>query len=107
CTQTVLVEPGDSCVIIVARFNIPSDAVPLLNPTISCSGLFAGESICVASPAVNCSKVDVIQSGDSCFSIATAFKITLTELFSLNPNVDSVSCANIFPGEVLCVAPRH
>ncbi|KIJ25840.1 carbohydrate-binding module family 50 protein [Sphaerobolus stellatus SS14] len=104
CTDTSSVLPGDSCDIIAARFAIPSFAVPLINPNISCSALVANDFICVASPQINCSKVNTVKSGDSCTGIATSSNITVNQLVSLNPNVN-VNCTNIFPGEVLCVAP--
>ncbi|KIJ56418.1 carbohydrate-binding module family 50 protein [Sphaerobolus stellatus SS14] len=104
CTDTSSVLPGDSCDIIAARFAIPSFAVPLINPNISCSALVANDFICVASPQINCSKVVTVESGDSCTGIATSSNITVNQLVSLNPNVN-VNCTNIFPGEVLCVAP--
>ena len=48
----------------------------------------------------------VVDGSEGCFDIAQDHNIPLDELYSLNPNVDSVDCTNIYPGEVLCVAPR-
>ncbi|KIJ43258.1 carbohydrate-binding module family 50 protein [Sphaerobolus stellatus SS14] len=107
CTQSYVVQKGDICNVIALSRGISASQIFILNPN-ACPNIFIGQRLCLFDSAYNCQPVvDVIQPGDSCFSIATAFKITLTELFSLNSNIDSVSCTNIFPGEVLCVAPRH
>ncbi|KIJ29632.1 carbohydrate-binding module family 50 protein, partial [Sphaerobolus stellatus SS14] len=96
----------DTCSAIALSHGISTSQIFILNPN-ACPNTFVGQRLCLIDITYNCQPVVPVNPGDFCFSIATAFKITLTELFSLNPNVDSVSCANIFPGEVLCVAPRH
>jgi hypothetical protein len=68
--------------------------------------LISGTSICIDSPQNNCSAVYKVDGSEGCFDIAQFYNIPLDELYSLNPNVDSTNCANIYVGEMLCVAPR-
>ena len=88
------------------RSNISSYNIQQINPPNTCSTLQAGASICIDSPQNNCSATYVVDGSEGCFDIAQDHNIPLDELYSLNPNVDSVDCTNIYFGEVLCVAPR-
>ncbi|EJD43563.1 hypothetical protein AURDEDRAFT_114630 [Auricularia subglabra TFB-10046 SS5] len=107
CTKFGTVQPGDSCEAIAQRDKISTYFLQLINPPNTCANLIAGASICIDSPLNNCSSVYTVTGSEGgCANIATSNKITVDELYALNPNVNSPSCNNIFPGEVLCVAPR-
>ncbi|PYH81263.1 hypothetical protein BO82DRAFT_336349 [Aspergillus uvarum CBS 121591] len=50
----------------------------------------------------NCSKFDLVQSGDSCEAIAAKYDIQLSSFYTWNPAVGS-SCANLDVGYYVCV----
>ncbi|KAK7042981.1 hypothetical protein VNI00_008718 [Paramarasmius palmivorus] len=106
CTKLSTIQPGDSCDAIAQRNSISIYNLQLINPPNTCSGLIAGQSICVDSPLVNCSAVYTVDGTEGgCWNIAEANNIPLSTLLELNPNVNS-ECTNIYPGEVLCISPR-
>ena len=77
-----------------------------------CSNLILGQYVCVGVPPrpsnalpnsiLNCDGWYTVKSGDRCIDIAPQFNITLDQLYSYNPDIDSV-CSNLFPGNGLCV----
>ncbi|ESK91741.1 carbohydrate-binding module family 50 protein [Moniliophthora roreri MCA 2997] len=106
CTRLSTVQPGDSCDAIAQRNSVSIYNLQLINPPNTCSGLIAGQAICVDSPLVNCSAVYTVDGSEGgCFNIAQAQGISLSALLDLNPNVNE-QCTNIYVGEVLCIAPR-
>lgn len=50
-----------------------------------------------------CSKQYIVQSGDTCSSIATGAGITTSQLISSNPQINS-GCTNLSVGEALCLS---
>ncbi|KAF5337649.1 hypothetical protein D9758_013017 [Tetrapyrgos nigripes] len=105
CTKLTTIQPGDSCEAIAQRNSISTFDLQLINPPNICANLISGQAICVGSPLVNCSSVYTVDGTEGgCSNIAQSHDIDLNTLLALNPNVNS-GCTNIFPGEVLCVAP--
>ncbi|KAF7342671.1 hypothetical protein MSAN_02024900 [Mycena sanguinolenta] len=54
--------------------------------------------------ARSCSPTYTVKPGDTCSAIATAKGLTLAELYSYNPSINS-GCTNLAIGEVLCLGP--
>ncbi|KAF8986612.1 hypothetical protein BDQ17DRAFT_1436164 [Cyathus striatus] len=108
CTRTYTVQPHDFCDLISAKENVSTYQLATVNSGIinaDCTNIFAGEVLCLGLQGQDCTQVSVVQpTGDSCTSIASAAGIDITTLLDNNPNVNT-DCTNIFPGEVLCVAP--
>ncbi|KAF8995646.1 hypothetical protein BDQ17DRAFT_1412103 [Cyathus striatus] len=107
CDREYTVQLGDFCDGISAAQNVSTYQLATVNAGVinsDCSNLFEGELLCLGIQGHDCTRVSVVQSGDSCPAIASAAGISVATLLSNNPNVAS-DCTNIYPGEVLCVAP--
>ena len=65
----------------------------------NCDNLFVNEVLCLGLIGQDCTTVAVVNSGDTCTSIAVNARTSLATLFANNPNVDA-NCDNIRPGEV-------
>jgi LysM repeat protein len=50
----------------------------------------------------NCNKYHLVESGDGCASIATAYGISLPNFYAWNPAVGS-SCGSLWLGYYVCV----
>ncbi|KAG8986924.1 hypothetical protein FRB90_003690, partial [Tulasnella sp. 427] len=105
CARTYEVQAGDTCNGISAANNVSTYQLAALNSGIdsSCSNLSVGETLCLGLSEGDCQATYVVQSGDSCWAIATSYGIDTDTLLSNNPQVNS-ACSNIYPGEVLCVS---
>jgi len=67
-----------------------------------CTNIFPGELICLALQGEDCQPVAVVQSGDTCSSIAAGAAISTSTLIANNPNLGN-NCQFLYPGEVVCV----
>ncbi|KAG8711766.1 hypothetical protein FRC08_015475 [Ceratobasidium sp. 394] len=72
-----------------------------LNPTMSCTALSIGRSLCITASQYNCQPVYTVKSGDTCSAIAAANSITVDQIITNNPNLGS-SCA-ISVGLTICI----
>ncbi|KAF8148866.1 hypothetical protein B0H34DRAFT_201220 [Crassisporium funariophilum] len=107
CARNYTVQSGDFCDKISAEQNVSTHQLATVNSAIvnpACDNLFVGEVLCLGLVGQDCSTVQVVQSGQGCDTITTAANITFATLVANNPNVNA-DCTNIYPGEVLCVAP--
>ncbi|KAJ2915999.1 hypothetical protein MD484_g4423, partial [Candolleomyces efflorescens] len=105
CVRSYTVQAGDWCDKISAEQNVSTYQLlaanqGAINP--QCSNLWVGQVICLGREGQDCTDVVVVESGNTCESIAAAAGITYAALRANNPNVDE-NCTNIYPGEVLCV----
>jgi LysM repeat protein len=55
---------------------------------------------------MDCDETYMVQSGDSCAAISATYNLTQGQLYTNNPQVDTVGCNNIYVGEVLCVSQK-
>ncbi|KAK0448128.1 hypothetical protein ARMSODRAFT_1082650 [Armillaria solidipes] len=108
CARNYTVHLGDTCDEISATQNSSTYQLATVNTNIDtgCTNLALGEVLCLGITGQDCTNTYVIVSGDNCEAIAAAEGTTYDILLANNPNVDS-TCANIYPGEVLCVAPEE
>ncbi|KAH6873669.1 hypothetical protein BKA70DRAFT_1129908, partial [Coprinopsis sp. MPI-PUGE-AT-0042] len=96
------VKPGDFCDKISAEQGVSSFQLANVNVgtiNAACSNLFPGQIICLARTNLNCSPVAVVETGDTCTSLAAEAGITFSDILTNNPNVNP-NCSNIFPGLV-------
>ncbi|MBE3599505.1 MAG: LysM peptidoglycan-binding domain-containing protein [Limnochordaceae bacterium] len=104
--RTYTVQPGDSMFSIARRFGITLDALIAANPQIpNPNVLFPGDVLCVPQ-APACppgSQVYTVRPGDTMFTIAQRFGVSLDALIAANPQIPNP--AQIFAGDVLCIPP--
>ena len=87
------IRAGDTFFSIARRFGISVDALAAANPGVDPNRLQIGQQICVPAPAPAPGPCPggflyTIRSGDTFFSLARRFGITLQALLSANPGVD-------------------
>ncbi len=103
-TSPYEIKNGDTLSLISLRYNIPLSDILLLNPFIDPENLRVGQVIClgrVSRPETKCESGNyyVVRKGDSIYTIAKAFELTVEDIFRANPLVSE----NLFVGQVLCI----
>ena len=104
------VQPGDSMFSIARKFGVPLDALIRANPQIPNPNLiFPGQIVCVPGtrPPGQCPPgtfAYTVRPGDSMFSIAQRFGVSLNALIAANPQIPNPN--EIFPGQIVCVPNR-
>ncbi|KAI6135985.1 hypothetical protein F5141DRAFT_1059250 [Pisolithus sp. B1] len=66
-----------------------------------CDNLSPREMICLAFAGEDCQTTYVVQLGDTCNGISSAYGVNTTILYLNNPQINE-DCSNIYIGEVLC-----
>ncbi|KAF8137346.1 hypothetical protein EV363DRAFT_1317724 [Boletus edulis] len=108
CDRNATVVAGDICDGISAKYNVSTYQLATVNSGVidaNCDNLQVGEVICLGLTGQDCMTTYVVQSGDTCTSIADAYSIPQSTLLTNNPNVNS-NCTNLYPNEVLCVSSQ-
>ena len=97
-----VIRSGDTLFAIAQRFNTTVAAIIVLNPGLDPNGLRIGQTICVPQAATTCpgGTFYTIQPGDTLFSIATRFDISLGALQTANPGLDPT---RLVPGQRICI----
>ena len=109
-TIVYVVQPGDTMFFIAQRFGVSLNALIAANPQIpNPNQIRPGQRICVprAPAPPGCppgSTRYTVQPGDSMFTIARRFGVSLDALIRANPQISNPSL--IFPGQQLCIPPR-
>jgi len=102
--QYYTIRSGDTLYALANRFNVTVAAIIAANPGIDPMSLRIGQIICIPAPAPgNCpsgTREYVIQAGDTFFSIARRFNISVDALMRANPGVDP---DNLQIGQRICV----
>ncbi|KIO32599.1 carbohydrate-binding module family 50 protein, partial [Tulasnella calospora MUT 4182] len=96
CVRSYEVQSGDTCDVISAANNVSTYQLYTLNTDIndSCSNLWVGQTLCLGLSEGDCQTTYVVESGDSCWLIATNHGIDIETLLSNNLQVNS-DCSNI------------
>ncbi len=110
-TFAYTVQPGDSMFSIAQRFGVSLNALIAANPQIPNPNLiFPGQIVCVPGtqpppgPCPPGTFAYTVQPGDSMWSIARRFGVSLDALIRANPQIPNPSL--IFPGQIVCVPRR-
>ncbi|WP_246579258.1 LysM peptidoglycan-binding domain-containing protein [Alkaliphilus flagellatus] len=101
------IRAGDTFFSIARRFNVSLDALLNANPNVNPDALYIGQVICIPGPTppppVTCpagTMPYIIRAGDTFFSIARRFNVSLDALIAANPNVDP---DNLMIGQRICI----
>ena len=102
-TTPYVVRPGDTFFSIARQFGVSLDALIAANPQIpNPAQIRPGQIVCI--PPVDCPRgtfAYTVQRGDTMFSIARMFNVSLQALIDANPQISDP--ANIVPGQTVCV----
>jgi len=99
------IKAGDSFYTIADRFNIAVADLQEANPYVDADNLKVGELICIplATPPVKCpqgSILYIVKRGDTFYSIARKYKVSLTELRNVNSKINS---NRLLIGQKICI----
>ncbi len=107
------VQQGDTMFTIAQQFSVTLDALVQANPHIDDPNvIFPGDVLCVPKiePRIpeecppNFQGRYTVQEGDTMFTIAQKFSVSVDDLVAANPHIEDPNV--IFPGDVLCV-PKY
>ncbi|MFA5523237.1 MAG: LysM peptidoglycan-binding domain-containing protein [Tissierellales bacterium] len=102
--QAYTVKRGDTVSGIAAEFNTTIAVIRFLNPTIDINRIQIGQVICVprvtVTPTCPNGTVYTIKAGDTFYTIASEFNITVRQLQQANPLVNPF---NLVVGQRICV----
>ena len=104
-TFEYIIKPGDTVYDLAIKYNTTVEAILRVNPGLNPDNLQIGQVICIpgGSPVPPCDGVYyIVRPGDTFYSIAMMFDITVVRLIAANPGVDP---ANLRVGQRLCI-PR-
>lgn len=99
------IRPGDTLYRIARFYNVSLDDLIEANPGIDPGRLFIGQIICIplATPPVTCLEGQgdyTVKPGDSFYSIAQKFNVTVQELINANPGINPQA---LLIGQTVCV----
>ena len=99
--QYYTVQAGDSLYKIAQRFGTTVDAILRVNPQITDPNrLQVGQIICIPVGLPCPGQLYTIQAGDTLFSIAQKFNVTVDAIIAANPGIDP---NNLRIGQVICI----
>ncbi len=106
-TMPYTIRQGDTFFSLARRFNTTVEAIMAANPGVDPNRLMIGQRICIPQPgAPTCpgGQLYTIRSGDTLFSLARAFNVTVDAIMAANPGIDPM---NLRVGQIICIpAPQ-
>ncbi|MCK4258012.1 MAG: LysM peptidoglycan-binding domain-containing protein [Halanaerobiales bacterium] len=101
------IKPGDTLYKIALEYNTTPQQLLFLNPAINPNNLMVGQIICVPKKPTkpSCTKgfYYTIEQGDSLYSIATKYGLSVNELLPFNPGIDPT---NLYIGQIICIPKK-
>lgn len=98
------IRQGDTLYAIARRFGVTVEALTAANPGISPTNLMIGQVICIPTPSPATCPAGMtaytVKAGDTFYSIAQRYNITVAALMNANPTVDPNS---LLIGQVICI----
>ena len=101
------IKQGDTIYKLAKQYNTTVEAILMVNPGINPDNLQIGQMICIPSkkPAPECDGTYyVVRPGDTLYSIAHKYGISLVELMAANPGVDP---NNLMIGQLICIPEKE
>ncbi|MGI6405685.1 MAG: LysM peptidoglycan-binding domain-containing protein [Syntrophaceticus sp.] len=101
------IQAGDTLFQLSQRFNVPVDAILAANPGVDPQRLQIGQEICIPTgePEPECPGfIYTIQAGDTLFSLAEQFGVTVAAIQDVNPGIDPRQLAI---GQRICIPARR
>ncbi|SKC89800.1 Predicted glycosyl hydrolase [Maledivibacter halophilus] len=101
------IRAGDTLYGIALKYNTNVQTLLFLNPTINPFFLVVGDAICVPRrrrPPCPNGFYYTVQSGDTLYSIARRYNVSVREIQNANPSLDPF---NLIVGDVLCIPRRQ
>ncbi len=104
-TVPYTVKTGDTLYSIAIENSTSIDAIMSLNPSVTDPNvIYAGQLLCLSYLQTCDGFLYTIKLGDTLYSIALSFSITLEELLAANPQINP----NFYlPGEILCIPQAY
>ncbi|WP_207640679.1 LysM peptidoglycan-binding domain-containing protein [Alkaliphilus transvaalensis] len=103
-TVPYMIRPGDTFYRIAVQFGTTVAALVAANPGVNPNMLMVGQQICVprqpAYPPCPEGNYYTVRAGDTFFSIAAFFRVSVDDLRMANPSVDPM---RLFPGQIICI----
>ncbi|MGE5548941.1 MAG: LysM peptidoglycan-binding domain-containing protein [Bacteroidota bacterium] len=103
-TTAYVIQPGDTFFGLARRFGTTVAAIVSANPFVDPNNLPIGRMLCLPLqpqfPACPERNFYTIQPGDTFFSLARRFNVSLDDLLEANPGVDP---DRLFVGQVVCI----
>lgn len=100
------IRPGDTFYSLAQRFNTTVAAIISANPMVNPLFLAIGQQICIPRQPVlpPCPEGNyyAIKPGDTLYSIAQSYSVSLDDLLEANPQID---LKNLLVGQVICIPP--
>jgi len=104
-TFAYTVQKGDTFFTIAKKFGVSLDSLVDANPQIKDpSRIFPGQIVCVPENHTVCppgTTSYTVQPGDTLFTIAKRFGVSLDALIEANPQIPDPNL--IFPGQIICI----
>ncbi|MBM7581542.1 LysM repeat protein [Caldicoprobacter guelmensis] len=103
-TMPYIIRPGDTFFSLARRFNTTVAAIISANPGIDPNRLQIGQRICIPMqpqfPPCPEGNFYTIRPGDTLFSIARRFNVSVDDILEANPGIDP---ENLRVGQVICI----
>lgn len=106
-TFVYTIKQGDTIYKLAKQYNTTVEAILMVNPGINPDNLQIGQMICIPSekPAPDCDGIYyVVRPGDTLYSIAHKYGISVAELMAANPGVDP---NNLMIGQLICIPEKE
>ena len=97
------IKPGDTLYMLAITYNTTVQAILAINPGLDPNNLRVGQVICIprgTTPPMCDGVYYVVRAGDTLYSIAMKYNVTVAQLLEANPGIDP---NNLQVGQLICI----